>query len=43
MIVEHDQLLPMIEQIDQIIDVLLDHDLIVSITTKKLVRPVIRL
>jgi len=28
MIVEHDQVLPMIEQIDQIMDVLLDHDVI---------------
>jgi len=28
MIVEHDQVLPMIKQIDMIIDILLDHDLI---------------
>jgi len=28
MIVEHDQAVPMIEQIDQIMDALLDHDLI---------------
>ena len=26
MMVEHDQVVPMIEQIDQIIDALLDHD-----------------
>jgi len=28
MMVEHDRAVPMIEQIDQIMDVLLDHDLI---------------
>ena len=28
MIVEHDRAVPMIEQIDQIMDALLDHDLI---------------
>jgi len=32
MIVEHDRAVPMIEQIDQIIDALLDHHLIVPIT-----------
>ena len=32
MMVEHDRAVPMIEQIDQIIDALLGHDLIVSIT-----------
>ena len=30
--VEHDRVVPMIEQIDQIMDALLDHDLIVPIT-----------
>jgi len=34
MIVEHDSVVPMIEQIDQIMEALLDHDLIVSITIK---------
>jgi len=33
MMVEHDRAVPMIEQIDQIMDALLDHDLIVSITS----------
>jgi len=33
MIVEHD-LVPMIEQIDQIMNALLDHDLIVAITSR---------
>jgi len=33
MMVEHDRALPMIEQINQIMDALLDHDPIVSITT----------
>jgi hypothetical protein len=32
MMVEHDRAVPMIEQIDQIMDALLDHDLIVPIT-----------
>jgi len=30
MIVEHDRVVPMIEQIDQIMNALLDHDLIVA-------------
>jgi len=30
---EHDRAVPTIEQIDQIMDSVLDHDLIVSITT----------
>jgi len=30
MIVEHDRVVPMVEQIDQIMDALLDHDLIVG-------------
>ena len=33
MMAEHDRAVPMIEQIDQIMDALLDHDLIVPITT----------
>jgi len=32
-VVEYDRKVPMIEQIDQIMDALLDHDLIASITT----------
>ena len=35
MMVEHDRAVPMIEQIDQIMDALLDHDLIVPITTRE--------
>ena len=34
MMVEHDRAVPMIEQIDQIMDALLDRDLIVSITIR---------
>ena len=36
MMVKHDQVAPMIEAINQIMDALLDHDLIVSITTLSL-------
>jgi len=32
MMVEHDRAVSMIEQVDQIMDALLDHDLIVPIT-----------
>ena len=37
MMVKHDQVVPMIEAIDQIMDALFDHDLIVSITILNLI------
>jgi len=38
MMVEHDRAVPMIEQIDQIMDALLVHDLIVPITSQTSLR-----